>query len=147
MTNNRGFTIVESLIALGLVVLLGVIFSSALLSLNKTTNENLTSSTSERQLASIAENIRVGVEHYQVNFESQGNESEVLKLENLPMAWDSSRVLPRSECENCPGTFGFTVRPLDDFRGLFLVTLRMTHKSWKEKGEQYRDFNFVVSGK
>jgi hypothetical protein len=145
--NRNGQTIVESLVALGLITFVGLVFFGGLVQLRKTTNDSLLDSATDRQIADIAENIKAGVQKYQVNFNlDKAAVENLLKVENLPMAWDVGVVAEKSQCGRCQGTYGYVIQPYDKYRGLYLVTLRLSHKSWLPN-ETYRDYNFVVSAK
>lgn len=145
--NNRGQTIIESLVGLGLLAIMGSAFIGGMVSLRNTSRGTAVMSSSEKQIADIAENIKSGVENYQVNFKYDVAAGELLKPDSLPMAWDNGKIAPRDECPDCAGTYGYTIQPYESYRGLYKVTLRMTHKLWIEKGEAYKDYIFVVSAK
>lgn len=145
--NNRGQTLVESLVGFALIGIVGMVFVGGLISLRNTTKSTIVMSSADKQINDIAENIKSGVENYQINFNYNASIGDVLEVSKLPMAWDSNRVAFRSECPECPGTFGYTIQPFEAFRGLYKVTLRMTHTSWTAKGEPFRDYVFVVSAK
>ncbi len=145
--NNQGQTIVESLVALGLISMIGLIFFGGLVQLRKTTTDSLRDSATDRQIADIAENIKAGVQKYQVNFNlDKASVEYFMKPEELPMAWDVGVVAEKSQCEKCQGRYGYMIQPYDKYRGLYLVTLRLTHTSWLPS-EPYRDYNFLVSAK
>lgn len=145
--NNQGQTIVEALVGLGLVTIVGFAFIGGIVSLRNTTKASVNVSATERQVNDIAENIKAGVENYQVNFNYEQGIEAALNPATLPMAWDSGVVADFKDCENCAGRFGYVIQPLEQFRGLYQVTLRMTHKTWASKGERFRDYTFVVSAK
>lgn len=145
--NNRGQTIVESLVGFALISVVGSAFVGGMVALRNTTKDTVIMSSSEKQISDIAENIKAGVENYQVNFDYSESAGAILDVNNLPMAWDNGRIAPREACKDCAGTYGYTIQPYESFRGLYKVTLRMTHKTWAEKGEPFRDYIFVVSAK
>ncbi|WP_413287574.1 type IV pilus modification PilV family protein [Bdellovibrio sp. HCB337] len=145
--NQQGYSLLEVLLAMGLLSIVSFSFVGGLISLKGNTRDSLILSSSERQVDDVAENIKAGIENYQVNFNYKDGRGEALSLDNLPMAWDIGVLTTRIECPDCAGTYGYIIQPMEQFRGLYLVTLRMTHKSWTARGEQYRDYNFVVSAK
>ncbi|MEK2645688.1 hypothetical protein [Bdellovibrio sp. BCCA] len=145
--NNRGQTIVESLVGLGLIAIVGSAFIGGMVSLRNTSRSTVVMSSSEKQIADIAENIKSGVENYQVNFNYKTAAGEMLAPDSLPMAWDNGKVALREDCPDCAGTYGYVIQPYESYRGLYKVTLRMTHKMWAAKGEPYKDYIFVVSAK
>lgn len=145
--NNQGTTIVEAMVGFGLVAAMGAAFVGGMVALRNTTRDTVLMSESERQVNDIAENIKAGVESYQVNFNYDLNANEALEVAKLPMAWDSGVVAPKKMCQECAGTYGYIIQPYEDYRGLYKVTLRMTHRTWISKGEPFRDYNFIVSAK
>nr|BFD67100.1 hypothetical protein HAGR004_21220 [Bdellovibrio sp. HAGR004] len=145
--NNQGQTLVEALVGFGLIVIVGFAFTGGMVSLRNTTRSTVELSSTDKQINDIAENIKSGVENYQVNFDYKEGASSALAPDTLPMAWDNGISVPKEECETCAGRYGFTIQPYENYRGLYKVTLRMTHTSWKEKNEAFRDYIFVVSAK
>jgi hypothetical protein len=146
LKQSKGQSIVESLVALGLISVIGMTFASGLISLRNTSKKSLMSSSTDRQIADIAENIKSGVQDYQVNFDyDQTHIDDYLPINNLPMQWDVGKVAAKGNCKTCEGTYGYIIQPYEKYRGLYLVTLRMTHKSWLP--EKFRDYTFVVSAK
>lgn len=145
--NNRGQTIVESIIGFALISIVGFAFVGGMVSLRNTTRNTVVMSASEKQISEIAENIKAGVENYQINFKFDEGTSDVLAPDNLPMAWDNGIVSLRSDCPQCAGTYGYTIQPYEEYRGLYKLTLRMTHRAWQQAGEEYRDYFFVMSAK
>lgn len=143
--SNLGFTLVEALVATGIIVIGGMALVEGLSSIrNISTNTQLLSST-EKQINEIAENIRGSLSNYQINFNYTDSDREsILNAENLPMAWDVGVITTPEKCGTCQGRFGYIIQPLDLFRGLYNVTIRMTHKSWSEP---FRDYQFVVTVK
>ncbi|WP_413578453.1 hypothetical protein ACLVWU_07935 [Bdellovibrio sp. HCB290] len=145
-TNNHGQTIIEALVALGLISVIGLTFAGGMANLYKTSQSSLMAGSTDRQVSDIAENIKAGVQDYQVNFNyDQTKIDDFLPPDKLPMLWDIGRVAERGNCDTCQGSYGYIIQPYELYRGLYLVTLRMTHKSWAP--EKFRDYTFVVSAK
>jgi hypothetical protein len=142
--NNKGQSILESLVGLGLIVVVGFALVSGILALRKTSKGTVNLSATERQINDIAENIKAGVENYQVNYNYKDDIDVLLNPKDLPMRWDIGVAVPKKQCPDCYGSFGYVIVPYEKFRGLYKVTLRMTHKNWTEP---YRDYVFVVSAK
>lgn len=145
--NNRGQTLAEALVGLALLSIVFAIFTRAHESLNKMVTSTYTSSETDRLVNEVAENIRTGFENYQINFGSDDQVQQSLNVNSLPMAWGVGTITTASKCADCPGRYGYVIQPISSSPGLFQVTLRLTHKSWIEKGEQSRDYVFVVSAK
>ncbi|QDK38087.1 hypothetical protein [Bdellovibrio sp. NC01] len=147
IANNKGQTIVEALVGLGLLTVVGFTFTGGMISLRNSTKSAVVLSSTERQINDIAENIKAGVENYQVNFDYKTGTKESLNVDTLPMAWDNGIITTRAQCPKCAGTYGFVIQPLEQYRGLYQVTMRLTHESWKKNNEEFRDYTFVVSAK
>ncbi len=145
--NQHGQTLVEAIIGFALITVVGLAFTGGMVSLRNTTKHTVLMSTTEKQISDIAENIKAGVENYQVNFVPDSAGEDPLDLDKLPMAWDNGVSMPKDDCETCAGRYGYTIQQYNNFRGLYKVTLRMTHTSWAAKGEKSRDYIFVVSAK
>lgn len=145
--NNKGQTIIEAIIGFALISIVGLAFVGGLVSLRNTTKNSVVKSASEKQINEIAENIKAGVENYQIDFDFNGDDSVALDVETLPMAWDDGLITTRKECPQCPGFYGYTIRPYEQYRGLYKLTLRITHRTWAERGEPFREYSFVMSAK
>ena len=145
ISTSSGLTIVEILVALGIVGLGFAAFVSGFVALKNFSQKTSVSSTFDRQINEICGNIKAGIENYQVNFNFKDSASqEALNAEALPMAWDVDIISTKKECPQCQGSFGYTIQPLESMRGLYSVQVRFAHKSW---GKMTKDFSFVVSVK
>lgn len=143
--NNLGLTIVEVLVGLGIAVTAGSAVTMGLIQAQNQTKKTTETDVTDKQILEIAENIRIAPETYQVTFDYTGDAADrLLNPTSLPMAWDKNKSVPVAECPDCPGRYGYIVQPFENYRGLYLVTLRLTHKSWKDT---YREHQFVVSPK
>ncbi len=143
LKNNRGLSIIEVLMTLGIIVIFGGVISGGLSHLF-TQKSRLDSSNSESaQVNQIIENIRGSTADYEITYDytDQGREN-ALAVENLPMAWDVGVHTKAANCENCLGRYGFVIQQYQGLRGLYLVTLRMTYKKWSV---DYKDYQFVVT--
>jgi hypothetical protein len=93
----------------------------------------------------VIENMRSAIENFQITYDATPTQKEAsLKVENLPVAWSLDLTAPVVDCLKCPGRLGYTIQPFDGMRGLYLVTVRVTHTDWTEA---YRDYEFVVGAK
>lgn len=155
MKKTAGYSIVEALLMCGILIVVFLAFGQgvgALLDMSRTT---LVGVSAERSVFEVAESIKSGVEKYQLNFAmikggANPEREEVLDIDKLTMAWDLNKtcLIGDDGCpDSLPGRYGYLIQPFDEFRGLFKVTVRMTHEKWKLNGEKYRDFVFVVSAK
>lgn len=145
--NNRGVTFIEAIVGFALVGVVSLIFVGGMVYLRNTTKDTVLMSTADKQIIDIAENIKSGVENYQINFNYDAPVEDLLEIKKLPMAWGNGMTSLKEDCDGCPGTYGYLIQPFESYRGLYKVTLRMTHVSWTAKGEPYRDYIFVVSAR
>lgn len=145
ITQKSGFTIVEMLVALALIVAGTFVLIGGFNSLTKIAKNTDVTSNYDKQINEISSNIKAGIENYQINFNyKDSTEKELLTNDALPMVWDVDAAGTKEECPWCKGTYGYTIRPLEAMRGLYYVQVRFTHKSW---GTAVKDVNFVVSVK
>ncbi|HEY8279619.1 MAG TPA: type II secretion system protein [Bdellovibrionota bacterium] len=147
MRNQRGFTLLEVMFALGILIVGTYLAAEGVNQIEDLSKDTRTLSATERQINLIVDNIRTGLGNYQISYDySREAKEELLDLKKLPMAWAAGVVEEVAKCEpkkTCPqGRYGFVVQPVERFRGLYTVTLRMTHKDWKEP---YRDYEFLVT--
>lgn len=144
-SQERGFTLVENLMA----ILIGVIGLSAIISgvvmYGKVNKSIEVLDSTENNINQIAESIRANIGSFQINNQFSGANIDVLlDPKKLPMAWDTDITASAEDCPSCLGRFGFVIQPFEAYRGLYLVTLRVTYASW---GSTYKDYEFVVSAK
>lgn len=139
----RGMSLVEVIVGLAAAILLMLMASVGVVQIGKLNKSVSTSIIENRQLSSILENVRRGVGQYQVHFANDNESKDIaLRYDNLKMAWDSNLVLPAEECTECPGRLGYVIQPHPTLNGLYLVTLRFTHRNWENT---HRDYVFAVA--
>ncbi len=147
LMNHRGATVVE-LIVSSVIVFVGMAaFTSFYINSLKLTKNIQLSGTSNKVVSRILENIRNVTHQSQINFDYSQSASKYLDVSSLPMAWDSGSVGTPAKCPECKGRYGYTIQPYENYRGLYLVTIRMTHPSWGTGPEDYKDYTFITSPK
>lgn len=145
MKNQSGFSLVETMVALGLVVLVGFILISGVHRFNQMARNAQLASVVDRQIKDIVENIRPNINLYQIDYSLTMDERlQRLERQTLPMAWDMGVVAEAAVCPACAGRFGYVIHPFPAVPGLFLLTVRMTHSAW---GDAHRDYSFLVTTK
>lgn len=98
----------------------------------------------DRQIMDIVENVRPNINLYQIDYTlTEADRADALNVNRLPMAWDVGILAPIADCPNCSGRYGYVIQPYPIFPGLYLLTVRLTHRSW----ESYRDYSFLVTAK
>lgn len=146
LRGQAGFSVIENIVAMGLLVFVSFTFISGLMAMKQLSQTSLVSNSSEREVNEIIENVRAGLDTYQVNFEKTGEaRAEALENQPLTMAWDIGIQTTAAACPGCGGRYGFVIQPFEGtgLQGLYLVTLRMTHVKWSEP----RTYQFVVTTK
>ncbi|MFG1485298.1 hypothetical protein [Halobacteriovorax sp. RZ-2] len=63
--------------------------------------------------------------------------------EKLPLAWNDKLVTSTEDCLSCPGRMGYILVPHPDYRGLYKLIIRVTHRKYIKT---FKDFEFVISG-
>lgn len=145
MKKANGYTLVESVIAMGLITLIGGILVLGMFQYRKIISRSQTLHMVETQINDIVENVRPNIHLYQILYDhSKEARDKALNPRLLPMAWDAGRLATANECPTCSGRYGFTIQPYPGFPGLFLLTLRLTHRDWPEP---FRDYTFLVTTK
>jgi hypothetical protein len=142
---QRGVTLVEILVGVGISTLLILLAATASYQIAKVNSKVSTSIVENRQLLNIVENIRKGVSYYQIHFDDSPEiRNQVLATDKLIYAWSSQILANASECPDCPGRMGYMIQPYREIPGLYLVTVRLTHKEWDTP---FKDFVFTVTSK
>ena len=136
---QSGYTLVEILVALAVLVVLGAIFSTGFLHYQKLQLKSKTSSTVMRQINNLVENIRPNLHLYQVNFDPKLDIDQRLQASELPMAWSRDYLGTAADCPGCPGRMGYILTPSTQ-SGLFLLTMRVTNTSWGTEYIEYQTF-------
>lgn len=151
--NNRGLTILESLLGLAMLTLVGSFFISGTMTMRKVARDSGTKDALYKQINDVIENIRPNVRMYQINYSPTDEErAEALALDKLPMAWGNGSIEAKETCPGCPGRYGFVIQAYPGLKGLYLVTVRLSHQDWaQQKGVKsedqfgYVDYQFVVN--
>lgn len=146
LRNQRGVTVLEVMFAIGVLVVGTYVTVKGIDSMQDMTRNTRTISNTDRQIAMIIENIRTSLAQYQVNYTFDAD-SRNDALKEMPMEWSAGVERPvTNDCKTkkicLPGRYGFVVQPIEAYRGLYEVTLRMTHTDWKE---DFREYKFLVT--
>ncbi|AHI06467.1 hypothetical protein BDW_09835 [Bdellovibrio bacteriovorus W] len=154
LKNNRGLTILESLLGLAMLTLVGSFFISGTMTMRKVARDSGTKDALYKQINDVIENIRPNVRMYQINYSPTDEErAAALALDKLPMAWGNGSIETKETCPGCPGRYGFVIQAYPDLKGLYLVTVRLSHKDWSQQSGAvssetqfgYVDYQFVVN--
>lgn len=148
-SNQKGISILEVLLGLAMITLVGSFFISGIVNMKKVATDSGTKNSLYKQINDVIENIRPNVRMYQINYFTSDKEREnALATERLPMAWGNGIMSTAKECPGCPGRYGFVIQAYPGLKGLYLVTVRMTHRDWAQNAApgmvvQPKDFGFV----
>ncbi len=149
MMNNRGFTILETLIALGLLSIVFVGVQSAMNHYLDQTQQAKSSSSNDQIVDSVLKKVVADVNQFQIDFgivNTTPLNGKCTNAEPLPVAWDIDVYTTAKSCPNCPGKLGYWVQPLDGYRGLYKVTVRLTHTKLFGDGN-CQDYTFIVGNR
>lgn len=100
----------------------------------------------ERHVNNLYENIQGNIDIYQITYnpdEFLANSDPSKINDYLPLAWDLKILTDKNSCSDCPGRMGYVIVPLDSYRGLYKLTIRVTHP----KVPQFKDYFFLINGR
>lgn len=135
ISNKRGSTLIEVIVAAVIVVIAFVSTMTFVLNVKKNTQTLLSSRSRSLQLQKIAQLILADPKLFKVNFNSsEAAACEDLKKENLPLAWDDNKIDDIANCVGCLGRMGYVIQPfpVQTVRGVYLVTIRVSHPKLTE---------------
>ncbi len=146
MLNEKGFTIIEPIIALSILIIMSLISYSSINQVKGLSKRVNVSESSEKTVLQIIENVRTNMTSFKSTSEYYTDASALTLLEdvNLVMAWDINKNTKKTNCIQCKGRYGFVMQPYEDFRGLYILTMKFTHESWNGNPKIYK---FLVSSK
>ncbi len=145
---KSGFTLVEILLAATLLGISSLAFITLYVNSLKMIQAGEFKSTTTKLTDRFMIKVNTDMNMSQINYNLKSSVNDQLDVDHLPMAWSyTGEVTPVDQCQSCPGRYGYVIRPYEKFRGLYQITLRLTHTEWKAQGESYRDYFFVVSAK
>ena len=149
MKNNKGFSIVETMVALAItttVVAAAGYYIGFLSNIHQTASLKRSTAVA---IHSFAENIRFNLSLYQVTFDnSLSNEENMLSFDRLPLAISGNRVIPRSECSSnpCKAYFGYIIIPSEFTRNLYQVKFMVA--SAHDRGVKWQeDYAYFITVK
>lgn len=149
LLNQRGFGLMEVLIAFGI---LGVGTMIALQAISYIDEKKVTvdrEATMEGLLTGLIESVRTNIAMEKIDFaadEFLNNTSYEAVERSLQLCWVHDGIIPVETLPTCPGKIGYVVTPLKigtlELRGLYKVTVRMTHKELFPG--TYKQYEFIV---
>lgn len=128
--NNKGLSLVEGVIATGLITFVGYTGLNQMNNQNRTLNTIVNTSMSRSVVNSLIEAVSEDVSFYQIQY--NGNEGQ-LREKQVPMRWDyDGKIYKPEECKTCVGKMGVKITPVPQYRGFYKLTIRISHPSFKE---------------
>lgn len=105
--------------------------------------------TMENIITGLMESIRSNIIMEKIDFQPEGfldHTTFEAVHENLQLCWVNDGIIPVKEYPGCPGRVGYVVTPMTagsmEFRGLFKVTVRITHTELFPG--QFKQYEFIV---
>lgn len=166
--NNKGFTIAEALVGIGLLGIVMVVGTQGYDYVKKSSVQISTMNTTENRVNEIIQTIKSNISQQIVSFPASVDTAvsqtqqqvtaanpttssdimvasyidTALAPASLPMAWSINSDSEIAACANCPGRYGYTITAIPNYGGLYKVTIKFTHTDW---GTTPKVYNFVVS--
>ena len=134
-TNKKGMSLVEIMIAVALLGIFTTVSYRGVSLWKKDLSTLKRTVTSEDIIANIRKSLATKGAILQVDYTETSAVKLLSDANNLTMAWSTSGdVLSVAKCgEKCPaGRYGFVVKPVAGARGLYHMTIKVTHAKWKE---------------
>ena len=129
-TSQRGFTMVENLVAMVVIVIVTTALTSYLTYMKRTTEEIKVLSSEDKHVLDIIENIRTGLAHRQINFNVRSTTYDPLQTLPANNKWGKG-----IEGQN----YGYSIQR-GIYPGLYEVTLKLAHPNWSNP----KTYQFVV---
>lgn len=158
VSNNKGFTIMEAIVGLGLLALVMVTGTQGYDYIKSSQAKMTTMNTTENRVSEIIQTVKANISQQIISFPasvsnstgSSGESGDTLVTNyiesvlggTLPMAWSLTNDSKASDCTTCPGRYGYVITAIPGYGGLYLVSIRFTHNDW---GGTPKNFSFVVS--
>lgn len=103
----------------------------------------------ENMISGLIGSIRSNIVMEKIDFESENflrNTTYESVEKSLKLCWVNDGIIPLESYPKCPGKLGYVVAPFKvgtmEYRGLYKVTLRMTHSDLFPN--QFREYVFIV---
>lgn len=122
--NNKGFTLLEILIALVIGSITAACIASYITFLSRLHNQMKLRRASGDAIHAMAESIRFNLSLFQVSFDnSLSKEKEMLDPANLPLAVSKNTLVQRTECTKvpCQAYVGYIIIPSEIIRNVYEV--------------------------
>lgn len=144
---NQGMSLAEIMVGLGLFSVVTYQFLGGSNFLRQFSQETEESVAIENIVKSIYDNVSTNIGLFKVSYDPEEFFSAVSAGElekRLDYAWSRDVFVAKDKCTDCPGRLGYVVVPVPQYRGLYRLVIRVTHK---EKIDGFRDYTYLISGR
>lgn len=149
--NNRGFSLIESLVAMAIfsIVVVGAYYGVE--NISKMSEQVSSVNTLNNRVSEIIENLRMTINQQIIYFPDAGDTQESYDTaiealldsnDDLPMAWSLESEGPVAQCTNCKGRYGYVISQVPGQGNLYQVKIKFTHTEW---GNLNRTYEFLVT--
>ena len=129
--NDSGMSLIEVMVGFAVLGIIITIVTSGLGTWFGTLNKVKTTEQGNEMVTSIMESLVHNSRYYQANFAGPDSLPE-FDPNNLPMAWSKTGInVPVEQCPKCNGRYGIRMWALEDYRGLYMMEITMTHPTIK----------------
>lgn len=144
---NAGMSLAEIMVGVGLFAIVAYQFiggSNFLRDFSKDTEESVAI---ENIVKSIYDNVSTNISLFKVSYDPDDFFAAISPSEldkKLDYAWSKDVFVAKEQCRECPGRLGYVIVPVTQYRGLYRLVIRVTHK---EKINGFRDYTYLISGR
>lgn len=130
--NQEGFSLVEISISLAILATVAYMGIGSVSTLNKSMKQTVVKSSQNDIVEGLFSKFGDNAKNLQVDLSDKSSNEIFDDLETYPMAWEiDGRIGKQSECIKCKGRYAVVVKPYTNYRGLFLMTVRVKHPTIK----------------
>lgn len=149
--NNKGFSLMEALVASGLFTMLAVGTYFGVEQIGKMSERASSVNTLNNRVFEIMENLRMTINQQIIYFPSDSdnetsyqNSIDALLDSNddLPMGWSLQTEAPVAQCTGCAGRYGYVISQIPGSGNFYKVKIKFTHNDW---GNLNRTYEFLVT--
>lgn len=143
---QKGMTFIEVVMAMSLLSLVFVGLNHGFNATTGTISKVSSSDSMNKVALNYINLIRQNPKMFQVHFKPLEKEQidEVLKKDNMVLAWDKDGVYEKEACRSCTGLIGYLIQPANSTPGLFEVHLRIY--GYRDKDYVSEDHIMIFGG-
>lgn len=144
--NKKGFTLVEMMIAGGILAVVIMVTTQGMSVVFKEMRRTSELSEKRAVISNLMKSVRANPRLYQAHFISYTDQEREAKLQkdNLPLAWDSNGIYEKADCASCVGRLGIMIEPSGMVAGAFIMRMRLFDKG--SNGEDIKADYYMLFG-